>query len=53
VCGYSVEPEGTTDNADHEFERLGNDWVCPVCGADKVLFEKIDSVITQVTGKIS
>lgn len=37
ACGYiyDEEAEGTS------FEDLPDDWVCPVCGVGKDLFEKI------------
>ncbi|MHA2061683.1 MAG: rubredoxin [Candidatus Sifarchaeia archaeon] len=44
VCSYIYDPEegdqpwaapGTA------FEALPDDWVCPVCGADKDMFAKI------------
>ena len=45
-CGYIYDPE----EGDHEngiepgtpFEDLPEHWVCPVCGAEKEYFEKID-----------
>jgi rubredoxin len=44
VCGYIYDPEkGDPDssiNPGTPFEELPADWVCPVCGADKTLFEK-------------
>jgi len=44
VCGYVYDPqEGDPDNgiaAGTKFEDLPDDWTCPVCGADKELFEK-------------
>ena len=44
VCGYVYDPEqGDSDNgiaAGTKFEDLPDDWTCPVCGADKELFEK-------------
>jgi rubredoxin len=44
VCGYVYDPEvGDTDNgveAGTPFEKLPDDWVCPVCGASKDQFEK-------------
>jgi rubredoxin len=44
VCGYIYDPEkGDPDSgikAGTPFEGLPADWVCPVCGADKSLFEK-------------
>ena len=45
VCGYIYNPEeGDPDSgvsAGTAFEDLPDDWVCPVCGADKDQFEKI------------
>lgn len=46
VCGYVYdEEEGDPDN-DIEpgttFEELPDDWVCPLCGAPKDQFEKIE-----------
>jgi rubredoxin len=44
VCGYIYDPEkGDPDsgiNPGIAFEKLPDDWVCPVCGAEKSLFEK-------------
>jgi len=44
VCGYIYDPEkGDPDsgiNPGRPFEKLPDDWVCPVCGAEKSLFEK-------------
>ncbi len=45
VCGYVYDP----DEGDPEggivvgtpFEDLPEDWVCPVCGAEKAAFNKI------------
>ncbi len=43
VCGYVYEPEkGDPDSGikpGTPFEQLPDDWVCPVCGADKSAFE--------------
>jgi Rubredoxin len=33
MCGYEY------DNSDGPFEALPDDWVCPLCGAPKGLFE--------------
>jgi rubredoxin len=45
VCGYEYDPEiGDPDNdisAGTAFEDLPEDWVCPVCGADKADFEPL------------
>ena len=44
VCGYVYDPaQGDPDNGvspGTPFDELPADWVCPVCGADKSLFEK-------------
>ncbi len=44
VCGYVYDPnDGDPDNGvapGTSFEDLPEDWVCPVCGADKTMFEK-------------
>jgi len=44
VCGYIYDPEtGDPDsgiNPGTPFGNLPDNWVCPVCGADKSLFEK-------------
>ncbi len=44
VCGYVYDPEkGDTENGINpgtRFEELPDDWVCPVCGAGKEMFEK-------------
>ncbi|MBW2049126.1 MAG: rubredoxin [Deltaproteobacteria bacterium] len=44
VCGYVYDPEdGDPDNGVEpgtSFEDLPDDWTCPVCGAEKGLFEK-------------
>ena len=43
VCAYEYNPEeGDPDNgveAGTAFEDLPEDWVCPVCGAEKDQFE--------------
>jgi flavin reductase (DIM6/NTAB) family NADH-FMN oxidoreductase RutF/rubredoxin len=45
VCGYIYDPEiGDPDSGVRPgtpFENLPDNWVCPVCGADKSLFEKV------------
>ena len=44
VCGYIYDPElGDPDGGikpGTPFEKLPDDWVCPVCGASKDQFEK-------------
>jgi rubredoxin/flavin reductase (DIM6/NTAB) family NADH-FMN oxidoreductase RutF len=46
VCGYIYDPaKGDPDSGvkpGTPFEKLPDDWVCPVCGAAKTEFEKID-----------
>jgi len=44
ICDYLYDPEvGDPDNGVNPgtpFEALPDGWVCPVCGADKGMFEK-------------
>jgi rubredoxin len=46
VCGYIYDPElGDPDNgikAGTPFEKLPDDWVCPICGAAKSDFERVE-----------
>ena len=46
ACGYIYDPEkGDPDNgvdAGTGFEKLPDDWVCPVCGVGKDMFEPVD-----------
>ncbi len=46
VCGYIYDPElGDPDGGikpGTPFEAIPDDWVCPVCGAAKSKFEKIE-----------
>lgn len=46
VCGYIYDPAtGDPNNgvtAGTPFEKLPDDWTCPVCGADKSQFEKTE-----------
>ena len=37
VCGYVYDPE---ENENVKFEDLADDYVCPLCGVGKDLFEK-------------
>ncbi|GFH63402.1 MAG: rubredoxin [Candidatus Desulfovibrio kirbyi] len=32
VCGYEYNP---ADNSNVPFDKLAEDWVCPVCGVGK------------------
>ncbi|MCS7202599.1 MAG: rubredoxin [Dictyoglomus sp.] len=45
VCGYIYDPSiGDPDNnipPDTPFEELPEDWVCPICGAEKDMFRPI------------
>lgn len=45
ICQYIYDPAtGDPDNGVHSetpFEELPNDWVCPICGAGKDLFEPV------------
>lgn len=42
VCGYVYDPESGDPIADvapgTPFEDISDDWVCPICGADKSQF---------------
>lgn len=42
VCGYEYDMDKGDDEggvpAGTSFEKLPEDWVCPVCGADKSEF---------------
>jgi len=46
VCGYIYdEEEGDPENdieRGTKFDELPDDWVCPLCGAPKDQFEKIE-----------
>ncbi len=46
VCGYIYDPEkGDSDSGVKPvtpFEELPDDWVCPLCGATKDQFEKVE-----------
>lgn len=45
VCGYIYDPaNGDPDNgvpAGTSFEDIPDDWVCPVCGVEKDMFELV------------
>ncbi|TET52888.1 MAG: rubredoxin [Actinobacteria bacterium] len=45
-CGYIYDAEkGSPDSgveAGTPFEELPSDWICPSCGAEKNMFERID-----------
>jgi rubredoxin len=46
LCGYEYNPKlGDPENGINEgvdFEDLPEDWVCPLCGASKEDFERIN-----------
>jgi flavin reductase (DIM6/NTAB) family NADH-FMN oxidoreductase RutF/rubredoxin len=46
VCGYIYDPEKGDPDGDippgTPFEKLPDDWICPVCGAAKSDFKKVD-----------
>ena len=37
ACGFEYDDEAEGIN----FENTPDDWVCPVCGAEKDMFDKI------------
>jgi rubredoxin len=45
ACGYIYDPAvgdpGSGVAPGTAFEDLPDDWVCPACGADKDMFEKV------------
>lgn len=46
ICGYVYDPEKGDPEAEIQpgtpFEKLPENWVCPICGAGKDQFEKTD-----------
>mgnify|MGYP000102451539 CR=1 FL=1 len=46
VCGYVYNPEEGDPSSEIEpgvsFQDLPDDWVCPICGAEKDAFVPID-----------
>jgi len=38
ACGYIYDDE----KEDVKFEDLPEDWVCPLCGVGKDMFEKVE-----------
>ncbi len=46
ICGYIYDPELGEEDSDippgTPFEKLPDDWKCPVCGAPKDSFEKVE-----------
>jgi rubredoxin len=47
VCGYIYDPAlGDPDNGvapGTPFEKLPDEWRCPLCGADKTVFVKVEN----------
>jgi len=47
VCGYIYDPAlGDPDNGvapRTPFEKLPDEWRCPLCGADKSVFVKVEN----------
>ena len=45
-CGYVYDPElGDPERnvpSETAFENLPDGWVCPLCGAEKEYFEKVE-----------
>jgi len=46
VCGYEYDPSVGDPGSDiapgTAFEDLPEDWICPVCGVGKDMFEKMN-----------
>lgn len=46
ICGWIYDPEKGDEAAGiapgTAFESLPDDWVCPICGAPKDAFEKVE-----------
>jgi rubredoxin len=46
ICGYIYDPEKGDPESGIKpgtpFEELPDDWVCPICGATKDQFEKVE-----------
>jgi rubredoxin len=45
ICGFNYVPEEGDPDSDVEpgtpFEKVPQNWVCPVCGADKCNFNPL------------
>ena len=45
ICGYIYDPEKGDPSegipAGTPFEKLPDNWRCPICGADKTVFKKM------------
>ena len=46
ACDYVYDPEVGDPDGDvvpgTPFEDIPDDWICPICGGSKELFEKIE-----------
>ncbi len=46
ICGYMYDPEKGDPDSGIEpgtsFNELPDSWVCPICGAPKDQFEKVE-----------
>lgn len=46
ICGYVYDPDKGDPNRDIRpgtpFEDLPGSWTCPICGASKDMFEKVE-----------
>jgi len=46
ICGYIYDSEEGDPKSEIKpgtaFEELPDDWVCPICGATKDQFEKVE-----------
>ena len=46
ICGYVYEPDlGDPDGAIEPgtpYESIPDDWMCPICGADKEQFDELE-----------
>jgi len=46
ICGYVYDPaQGDPDGKiapGTPFEQIPDDWLCPICGASKTEFKKLD-----------
>lgn len=46
ICGYEYDPEQgdleTGIRAGTLFDAISRDWLCPVCGASKDMFEEVN-----------
>jgi rubredoxin len=46
ICSYTYDPKDGDPQypvpPGVPFEKLPDDWACPMCGAEKALFEKVN-----------